>query len=151
MAEEKDANELLMSAGVPSAKFPEIGATVSGRIIKKPVVQQMRDFETNEPLTYEDGNPKQQIVITLETNLSEDDDDDGVRNLYAKAQMQAAIRAAVRKSGARGLEVGGQLTVTYHADRPSQNRRMKPTKLFKAAYIPPNESDTESEKDDVTV
>jgi hypothetical protein len=147
---EIDANDLLMSAGVPSAKFKSIGDSVSGVIVKPPVVQQMRDYETNEPLFYEDGNPKRQIVITLQTEDCEDDDDDGVRNLYCKAQMQTAIRVALRKAKVRKLEVGGTLTVTFSSEIPNANKKMKPTKQFKASYIPP-ETDPHAEPADVEV
>lgn len=147
----KDANELLMSAGVKSAKFHTIGDTVSGEIIKPPTVQQMRDFESNEPLFYEDGNPKLQIVVTLQTDEHEDDEDDGIRNLYMKPVMQSAVRTALSKAGVRKLEVGGRLTVTYSEDRPNQNKRLKPTKLFKASYIPPAKSPNADGELDVEV
>lgn len=148
---EPDANDLLMSAGVPSAKFKDIGDSVSGVIVKPPVVQQMRDYNDNTPLFYEDGNPKRQIVITLQTDDSEDDEDDGVRNLYAKPQMQGAIRVAVRRSKAKKLEVGGRLTVTFSSEIPPPNKKMQPTKVFKASYIPPENPPVDSAADDVSV
>jgi hypothetical protein len=139
-----DANDLLMGAGVPSVKFKAVGDTVTGEIIRKPSVQQMRDFKDNSPLFWDDGNPKLQIIITLATDDIDPtvDNDDGVRNLYAKAQMQAAIGSAVRKAGAKRLEQGGRLTITFVREVENPNKKMNAQKVFSASYIPPSANGT---------
>lgn len=131
------ANELLMSAGARAAAFPEIGTTVTGTICAEPKVQQQTDIESGQPLTFANGDPRLQILIPLQTTLSETDDDDGVRTLYAKANLLKAIREAVVASGASGLEVGGELSVTYTGDGAASRRGYNPPKLYSAVYRPP--------------
>lgn len=133
-----DANDFLMSGGIPSAKFPEVGATVTGRITQRPEVQQQRDFDTGELLTWDDGTPRKQVKVVLATDERDPEipDDDGTRAVYVKANLQKAVQQALRKAGAR-LEVGGVLTITYVADGEVKRRGMNPPKLYVAEYVPP--------------
>lgn len=133
-----DANEFLMAGGAPSAKFPAVGCSVAGTITQQPEVQQVRDFSTGEPQYWPDGKPKQQLVVTLATDERDPqiNDDDGTRRLFIKGLMLKAVRDAVRKAGARGLEVGGRLEVTYVGDGERKGN-LNPPKLYAAAYTPP--------------
>lgn len=103
---DQNADDFLMSGGVPSAKFPTPGTTVSGSIDRKPEVQQQRDFDSGEPLYWDDGRPRQQLKVVLRTDQRdpEIEDDEGLRAVYCKANMLRAVRQAVRKAGAKGLE-----------------------------------------------
>jgi len=131
-----DANDFLMGGGVASAKFAAIGASVSGTICRPPEIQQQTDFTTGEPKFWEDGKPRQQLQVQLQTTERdpEVDHDDGVRAVYVKGQMQKAVREAVKKSGAKGLEIGGTLTVTYIGDGVAT--RGSAPKQYTATYIP---------------
>lgn len=133
-----DANDLLMGGGAPSAKFPTIGTTVVGTITEKPEVQQVRDFSTGEPQFWSDGKPKQQIVVTLATEERDPQisDDNGDRRVFIKGAMVKAVREAVKRSGSRGLEVGGRLEVTYTGDGERKGN-LNPPKLYSAVYTPP--------------
>ncbi|MFE2353426.1 hypothetical protein [Streptomyces parvulus] len=132
------ADDFLMGGGVPSAKFPTLGTTVSGRITERPTVEQQRDFTTGELKFWDDGKPQMQLVVTLATNERdpENPEDDGARRLYVKGQMKNAVASAVRSAGARGLEVGGTLTVTYARDGQKSNPRFNAPKNFDAQYVP---------------
>ncbi|WP_394425512.1 hypothetical protein [Streptomyces sp. SGAir0957] len=131
------ADDFLMGGGVPSAKFPTLGTTVSGRITERPSVEQQRDFTTGELKFWDDGKPQMQLVVTLATNERdpENPEDDGTRRLYVKGQMKNAVASAVRSAGARGLEVGGTLTVTYSRDGQKSNPRFNAPKNFDAQYV----------------
>src|SRR5688500_7501049 len=113
-----------MGAGTKSAAFPSIGTAVTGRIVREPKVQQQTDAATGDPKTFANGDPMMQLVVQVQTDQRDpaDADDDGIRAIYIKAKMLAAVRDAVRKSGAKGLEVGGELTVTYVADGEKTNK-----------------------------
>jgi len=132
------ADDFLMGGGVPSAKFPAIGATVSGRITERPTVEQQRDYTTGDLKFWDDGKPQMQLVVTLATNERdpENPEDDGTRRLYVKGQMKNAVASAVRATGARGLEVGGTLTVTYARDGQKTNPKFNAPKNFDASYVP---------------
>lgn len=134
-----DANDFLMGGGVTSAKFPAIGTTITGTICRPPEVQQQTDAKTGDLKFWSDGKPMQQLQVQLATNERDPqtDHDDGVRAIYVKGKMQAAVRDAVRRSGAKGLEIGGTLTVTYTGDgEQPTNRALSAPKLYSAVYIP---------------
>lgn len=133
------ANDLLMGGGVAAAKFPAIGTVITGRIVRAPEARQQTDIESGEPLTFANGDPRMQIVCPLATELRDpaNPDDNGDRNLYIKGNMLNAVRDAVKKAGAKGLEVGGTLTITYIADGEKKNRAFNAPKLYSALYAPP--------------
>ncbi|QYC55142.1 hypothetical protein SEA_BOILGATE_62 [Mycobacterium phage Boilgate] len=128
------------NSGVPSAKFKNQGDTVGGRIVEEPRLEQQRDYDTGAPLTYDDGNPRMQLVITLQTDLRDPavPNDDGQRRLYVKGAMKAAIGQALRVAGVKKPEVGGDLHVTYTHDGEQKNPRLSPPKQFSAVYTPPS-------------
>ncbi|MFB7368015.1 hypothetical protein [Streptomyces hydrogenans] len=132
-----NADDFLMGGGgAPTAKFPVPGTTVSGRITQKPTVEQQRDIKTGDAKFWSDGNPMMQLVVTVQTDLRDPtiDEDDGRRRLFVKGVMKNAIADAVRNAGARGLEVGGTLAVTYTHDGVAKERGMSPPKQYTATY-----------------
>jgi len=135
-----EANDILMGGGVASAKFPIIGTKVAGQIVRGPDARQQTDIETGMPLTFASGDPRMQVVVQLQTNDRDpsDADDDGVRGLYIKGNMLNAIRDAVKKVGAKGLEMGGYLAVEYVADGERKNKAFDPPKLYAAIYAAPS-------------
>lgn len=132
------ADDFLMGGGVASAKFATIGTLVSGRITERPTVEQQRDYTTGDLKFWDDGKPQMQLVITLATDDRDpaNPEDDGARRLYVKGQMKNAVAQAVRASGARGLEVGGVLSVIYSGDGERKNPRFNAPKNFSAEYVP---------------
>lgn len=133
------ASEFLMGGGTASAKFPQVGATVTGRIVREPEVQQQKDFTTGELKFWNDGKPMQQLQVILATDERDPEvaDDDGERAVYVKGNLLKAVREAVRKAGAKGLDVGGTLTVTYSGDGEVTKRGFNAPKLYTASYVPP--------------
>lgn len=132
-----NADDFLMSGGgAPSAKFPVIGTTVSGPITEKPIVQQQRDPKDGSPKVWNDGNPMMQLVVTVQSGQNDPAvaDDDGRRRIFVKGQMKTAIQDAVRTVGARGLEVGGVLSVTYVRDGEKSNPAFSAPKQYTASY-----------------
>ncbi|WP_431903685.1 hypothetical protein [Nonomuraea sp. bgisy101] len=139
-----DANDFLMGNGIPSAhayfKNAPFGTTVGGQITMQPEVTQQSDLDTGELKFWSDGKPMQQLVVTVQTNHRDSEviDDDGQRRFYIKAKMLDAVRDAVRRSGAKGLEVGGTLMITYTADGEAKKRAHNPPKIYSATYAPPS-------------
>lgn len=134
-----DANAFLMGGGIPAAKFDTIGTTVGGPITQQPRVEQQKDLNTGEPKFWADGKPMMQMLVTVQTDQRDPQipDDDGQRTFYIKANSLKAVRDAVRRAGARGLEVGGILTITYTGDGEPTKRGFNPPKLYSATYQPP--------------
>jgi hypothetical protein len=122
MSKYDDINNFLLSGGAKAFQFNEIGDTVEGDIIDAEVRQQ--SSMEGELLTWADGKPRMQLVITLQTKLREGDEDDGVRTIYAKGgrydiakgegtSMRDAIAEAVRATGASKMEEGDSLVVCW--------------------------------------
>ena len=132
------AQDFLMGSGSKTAKFLTIGTSVSGQIVAEPTVTQQTEFGTGRLLTWDDGSARLQLVVKIQTDEREatDHEDDGVRAIYVKGKsLTNAVRDAVRQAGAKGLEVGGTLTVTYVGDGKAE--RGNPPKLYTAAYQKP--------------
>lgn len=141
-----DPNSFLLGGGGSSAKFDQPGDTVAGTITSTEVREQT-DIQTGKPLTWDNGDPRMQLVVSLQTDLRDDNDDDGVRAVYVKGSkkpgsksLHDAVRAAVQSAGAKGLEVGGTLSVSYVGDEPSQTRGFSPRKLYEARYAAPDKA-----------
>lgn len=142
----QDANDFLMGAGGKSASFKGTAPiTVSGVVKQEPTLSQQRDITSGEPKTWNNGDPMMQMVITLQTDERDpsDPDDDGVRVLYVAGDRQRALREAVKRAGAKRVEVGGRITMTYtHDDLTKEVKRgMNPPKKYSATYEPPNPLD----------
>jgi hypothetical protein len=131
-----DPNAFLMGGGIASAKFKEIGDTVKGVIADQPELRQQTDFKTGAPKFWNDGKPMMQLVVTLSTDERDpaDPEDDGSRRVYIKGKLQQAVAQAVRKAGAKGLEVGGTLQVSYVGNDAPKVRGEDGAKLYTAEY-----------------
>lgn len=126
--------DALLSGGGSTAKFPEIGATVRGRIVNAEK-RQARDFDSGKPKFWDNGDPVWEAVITLDTG---EDDENGntLRTLYCGGKMLQAVRQALAEAKAK-LEVGGDLVVKYTGDGEPSKKGFNPPKLYKAKYTPP--------------
>lgn len=134
-----DPNAWLLGGTVPSAKFEARGDTITGVISETPELRQQTDFDTQQPKFWDDGKPMMQLVVTLSTDQRDpgNPDDDGTRRIYVKGKLQQAVASAIRKAGAKGLEVGGTLTVSYVGDDEPKRRGMSGAKLYTADYTSP--------------
>ncbi|UVD40925.1 hypothetical protein [Mycobacterium phage Kashi_VT1] len=133
-----DSYDFLGGGGVPSGKFGSPGDTVGGVIAVEPEQRQQTDYKTGDLLTWKDGSPRMQLVVTVQTDLRdpEIEDDDGKRRLFVKGEMRKAVQKAVIAAGARGLDVGGELHVTYTGDGDKKGN-LDPPKLYSATYKKP--------------
>lgn len=146
MPQQTDPDQFLMGGGVVrSAKFAQYGDTITGQVVETRITQRT-DIQTKEPLTWPNGDPKLQLVVTLQTTLREDPDDDGMRNVYVSGStqpgsrsMHAAVADAVRAAGAETLEVGGVLSVTYDSEEASSTPGFM-FKKYRAHFQRPNPS-----------
>jgi hypothetical protein len=120
-----------------TAKFAEIGDSVTGTIVGVPSIVQQTTFKTNEPLVWSDGSPRWQMVVVLATNESNLADTDSHRRLYVKGQLKDAIKAACQVVKANGIEPGGRLKVEYVGDSATSGGFS--AKQYAAKYLAPGE------------
>jgi len=134
-----DANMLLSGPRQPIAKFDKIGDKVTGTLVDAEVAPVTSP--TGETQTDKNGNPKQQIIYTLQTEERdpEIEDDDGKRRVFAKWAIQKAISTCLTDAGlARvGLQEGGMLTITHTGTTKASQRGYSDIKLYEATYAPP--------------
>jgi hypothetical protein len=147
MSVTKDANDLLMQQGGKSFPFEKLNDVVIGEVVSAEVRQQT-DVDTGEKLTWTDGSPRNQLVITLQTSLTDNgDDDDGLRQIFAKGgkhdvaegdgqSMKDAIAKAVRDGGGTGIHPGDHLAVAYTGNGVKKNRAFNAPKLYSASWKP---------------
>lgn len=145
-APQPSADAFLMGGGGASAAFDNVGDAVTGTV-ESTEVRQQTDFQSGQPLTWDDGQPRMQLVVSLQTAEREDSDDDGIRKVYVKGSkkpgsqsLHDAVASAVRASGAKGLEEGGTLTVTFTGEEAPKTRGMSPRKLYSATYAAPDKA-----------
>ncbi len=132
-----DPNSLIMGAGARSAKFQNVKDQVWGQIMSAETRQQT-DLQ-GTPKFYDDEKtrPMWQVRILLQTDDHEDDDDDGVRAVYARGQMLKAIGDACTKVGEKGIAEGGKLVIRYVGDAEPKQRGFNGAKQYLAKYEPP--------------
>lgn len=92
------------------------GDTVTG-VIEKIETTQVNDFQTKQPAYWNDGRPKEQIHVIIQTQLRDPsvDDDDGRRSLWIKGwgiQLKA-FREACMQAGVKTPKPGDTITETY--------------------------------------
>lgn len=138
---EVNPNDWLMSGGgMRSASFLQIGASITGFIMRPPDMVQARDFQSGKPKVWDNGDKvmQQRVVLMTDERDPADPDDSGERALYIRGGvMQRAVADAVRQVGAPGLEVGGKLQVRYTGDGQASRPGQNPPKLYAAQYRRP--------------
>src|SRR6187402_2914262 len=97
-----DDIDRMLTGGAKSAKFEHPGDTISG-VVDEVAVRQATEYGTGKPLTFDNGDPREQIVVIIKAEgiALEDENDDGFRAIYIKgwgAQRRAFIQA-VRDGG----------------------------------------------------
>jgi len=132
-----DANELLMSGGIASIGWKDnpVGYTVIGTIVDQPKAEQMKKFDSDELDFWPSGDPKMQIMCTIQTDLRDpaDANDDGKRRLHIPPRMQGPVREAVKRANAKGLEIGGRIAVRRTGGTGEKGSPFE----FAAEYAPP--------------
>lgn len=124
----------LLTGGAKSAKFETPGDTVTGTITDV-TVRQATEFGTGKPLEWDDGNPREQILVSVQTGLQDDADDDGIRTIYIKGwgQQLKAFRAIAAASGKPGK--GDTFTATFTGFGPKPQQGGFPPKEYTYALV----------------
>lgn len=126
----------LLSGNAQAVKFAAPGDSIDGTVVRKEV-RPITKMGTGEVDTYKSGDIKYQILATLQTNLHEDNDDDGQRTLYIKSYMMSAVKQAVAQAGAGELEIGAWMRVTF-THYGEAERGLNPPKMYVAEYRRPD-------------
>lgn len=124
------------------AKFENPGDTVSG-IIENVSAAQVNVYDsvnqkpTNQPDYWNDGSPKLQVLVTVDTGMRDPtvEDDDGRRTIYIKgwggqrrAWIEAIRRAGIRK--ASEIKPGDRFTAKFVGYDPQSKNPNNPAKMY---------------------
>jgi hypothetical protein len=125
-----DDLDRMLSGGAKGAKFENPGDTVSG-IVDDVMIRQATEFGTGKPLTFDNGDPREQIVVVLkvDNHIPEDENDDGFRAVYIKGwgqQRRAFIQAT--RDGGKPVQ-GSRFTASFVRLEPSKAGGF-PAKVF---------------------
>lgn len=131
-------DDVLGGAGGTTAFNREtpMGTKFTGTIVDA-TVQQIKDIRDGKPKTWDDGRPQEQIVVRIQTDLRNDEDDDGIRALYIKTWgvWKSALLEAVQAGGfaklSEALAPGNVFSDEYYADKPAPSAGLSPTKLHR--------------------
>lgn len=126
--------DLLGGSGAPSLSFKDVpvGHTYEGTITELRAVQ-VRNYEDPTKLEFwDDGKPKMQIEVTLQTSYADpsDSDDDGKRRVFLFGQKLRAAKEELAKKGFKTFEIGMGFRITLSGTKPSQNKRYNDVKLY---------------------
>lgn len=116
------------------------GDTVTG-VIEKIETTQVNDFQTKQPAFWNDGRPKEQIHVIIQTQLRDPsvEDDDGRRSLWVKGwgiQLKA-FREACMQAGVKTPKPGDTITETY-VGLGERGNAPQPPKVFSFRIEPAN-------------
>ena len=136
--------DLLLAGFAPTVSFKTIGDFVAGKILKTETLQRRSIRHPERVLYWPDGQPKWQIVITLEVTkmqpapeLGTDESAVIERRLFVKIPggIRTAISGAMKNAGVRSLEMGHYLRVEYIDNGAQPNKAMNPPKVYGAEYV----------------
>lgn len=129
-----DASDLLIGSSVPTLSFKDtaVGEGYEGTVVSARTVQ-VRNYEDPTKLEFwDDGKPKLQIEVTLQTDYADptDPDDDGQRRVFLFGQKLRAAQDEFRKKGLKKLENGQTFKIVLTGTKPSQNKRYNDVKIY---------------------
>jgi hypothetical protein len=143
---------------VPSVswKTARRGESIEGVLVKPHETRQQTSMEDNTPLFWNDGKPRTQAVLTIQTQYKNNEftsenfqtraegdpefKDDGVRALFVSGgSMPKALKAAMRAARAQKPEVGATIKVTLKA-RTQVAGKTYSTNEFDVTYQSPTEA-----------
>jgi hypothetical protein len=125
-----DDLDRMLSGGAKGAKFEKPGDTITG-IVDEVLVRQATEYGTGKPQTFDNGDPREQIVVIVRAEglIAEDENDDMYRAIYIKGwgQQRRAFIQAVRDGGKPVR--GSRFTATFTRSEPSKAGGF-PAKVF---------------------
>jgi DNA-binding CsgD family transcriptional regulator len=129
-----EASDLLVGSSVQTLSFKDtgVGEGYEGTVLSARTVQ-VRNYEDPTKLEFwDDGKPKLQIEVTLQTDYADptDPDDTGERRVFLFGQKLRAAQDEFRKKGLKKLEAGYQFKISLTGTKPSQNKRYNDVKLY---------------------
>lgn len=144
MSIKDEISAFINGSAAKSFTFEDIGDAVEGTIVALDLRQQT-DLQTGEPLTWNDGSPRKVLVITLQTELQDDEADEGLRAVWCKGgnytvatgkgvSSLTAVKDALRAVNAKDLEEGGFMRMELTGRGKATTKGFTQPNLYTATY-----------------
>lgn len=130
--------EFLKSSKSTSLSFENVGDTHTGTV-EKVEVKQATDMETNEPAFWSNGDPKMQVLVTLQCGIDPTvQGDNGLRTLFVKGwgDQWKAFTAALTAAGMDDVQVGATVTATMTGHGTPPKRGYNAPKIISYQIVP---------------
>lgn len=133
--------------GAPAIKFSkkdnfgrtlpaEVGLSYTGLLTENLKSAFITDFETGEIERWPNGDPKEQIIATIQTDLQEHEEDDGIRRIFFKGQMKSALQQEFKEKRLGRVGPGTRFTVTLVDLKPPKNPTFNPQNIYRVDVGP---------------
>jgi hypothetical protein len=128
-------NALAQSDSSPIFRFTDPGDRIAGTIVEDPKLVPVKEFGSDSPKLDANGQPVQQVMLVLATEVTQDAAHDGRWRVYiAQTLLRQAVFAAVKASGAADLAIGDDITIEYTGKTVLKNGRE--AKGFQVTHSP---------------
>jgi len=146
MTQLPSAADLFANAGGYETAFKKgtpIGTVVAGKVTNVESLQ-VKNYETEELEWWEEGRPKMQMRIVVQTGVLDPlvEGDTGERAIYIKwwGDSRTGLMDAVKAAGAKSVEVGGTFAARLMGTKPTTSntgKALNDAKIFGYQYKPP--------------
>ena len=137
-----DLSNLSTSAPQAIGKEAPAGTSATGEITFAER-RQVTDFQTGKPETWDDGNPKEQLKLIIDTGQP-DPENDGTteRAVYIKlwGAQKAALIEALKTAGVKQIDTGGRFTITFTGEGEAPRAGFSKPKIYTYQYQAPTQS-----------
>lgn len=123
------------------------GTEVDGLVVSAKVVQQI-DFDTRQPATWGNGDPKWTLRVHLQTAAHDTPEDDGIRAVFYDYKKKDSLDEAFKVANVKPVvEVGARIKTAFAAGGP-KDRSANATKFktYRTVYAPPGHPAAEALK-----
>jgi hypothetical protein len=137
-----------LTGGLTAAKWPQLGFVVEGTV-KGAALRQQTNYDTGALEFWTDGSPRMQLVVDLQStptgitwkglhNVQHAvPNDDGMRAVYVKGNLQRAVTKALRDANAQ-FEMGGHMRIERTQDIPNADPKKAPAHDFVVTWTAPS-------------
>lgn len=116
------------------------GTFRGGLVLEKKIVPQTK-MGTGEVIRWDDGTPREQMVLTLQTAERADPQDDGKRQIFIKGDAVRACREALSAVKSPDIDPGGWYYQAWVDEKPAKKQGYTNQKVYKSIYALPGSPD----------
>ena len=141
------AAQKFLTGGLTAAKWPHVGFVFEGTVTGARITQQT-DYDDGTLMFWRDGSPRMQLIVDVqgpatgktwkglayvETPVP---NDNGMRAMYVKGKLQAALTQGLRDAGNAEFELGGHVRIERVQNDPPKDSKKEPAHNYRVTWTP---------------